>query len=120
MIYTSYFNNRRKGDGIKLAICRYYPKWLAEDEYIHIPQLSPSDNLRTSYKNGEISFNTFIERFRDELGIEELQYLVKYIKEAEAEGKDLYLCCHEADINTCHRFYFNKLINSLNLKCEEF
>lgn len=120
MIYTSYFNNKRKGEGIKLAICRYYPKWLLQDEYIHVPQLSPSDSLRIAYKTGEINFRTFIERFNAEMTQEELGHLATYINQSQEEGKDLYLCCHEADLDNCHRYYFNKLLNSINVKCEEF
>lgn len=120
MIYTSYYNNRNKGDGIYLAISRYFPKWLDSKDYEHLPELSPSDRLREQYKNGEIDFDTFIEMFSKEITINEIKILVDKIQQGIREEKDIYLCCHEKNLDNCHRYYFYKLLKDNNIDCEEY
>ena len=119
MIYTSYYNNRNKGEGIYLAISRYFPKWINKEDYIHLPALSPSDELREKYKNNEISFDTFIEMFSKEMTIDKVKVLVDVIGFAIENNKDIYLCCHEKDRENCHRYYFYKLLQKYGIDCRE-
>ena len=116
MIYTSYYNRRDKGEGKYIAISRTFPKWLNKEDYVHLPCVSPSHELRERYKNKEIDFNTFCNLFFKELKLEDMERLIAEIPQ---EG-DCYILCHEKNQCDCHRYVISSILNKIGYTCEEY
>ena len=101
MIRTSYFGAIPRiiaveKEPILVAICRWKPKAF---NGFWMPQLAPSVELLMAYKNGKVTPQQYVERYRKEQeGSDLLQRMIK-----RAEGKNVFLLCYEKPGDFCHR-----------------
>jgi len=103
MLRESYLANSRNlpKDAIKIAVTRRAG---------HI--LSPSWELLKDYKDGKISWEQYVERFKGEMNNDRCIAEMRKIKWM-AKDKDVYLLCYEKSWK-CHRFLLLEMINKLD------
>lgn len=109
MLYINYLANiKNTPERVKkYLIVRIPPKhfnFFQNSDIKHMPQLSPSQNLLYSYKNKNISFNQFKEKFVNEIENRQdmKQAIEKLVKDLK-HGENICLICYEEDSNECHR-----------------
>jgi uncharacterized protein YeaO (DUF488 family) len=117
-IRTRRWNDRkRRGDGLRLLICRYRPRALpkAEETWdLWWAHLGPSRELHAAFygKHGQapLAFDDYCRRYLDEM--KEQQESIDLLAEKVAEGKTITLLCSSAceDEAKCHRTLLKGLI----------
>ena len=112
MIYTSYFGNWRNfpEEFKKVSVARFPPKWTEVD--IHSDELSPSVELFTAFKKGEISEEEFDKRYTDHLSTLDPKEI------AETYDNSLLLC-FEKQCGGCHRNLIIRWLRENRIKVEE-
>ncbi len=114
MILEGYFGNFKNypENEVSIVVSRYYPRFLGKGLRFQ-PELAPSKELLADYKTGELSWEDYEERFREEMKNENSKQAIDYL--AWASQYDTYrLLCYE-EKPPCHRFILIDLINqSLN------
>ena len=71
---------------------------LCDMDYVHVPELAPSNELLSDYRAGDLSWDDYADRYRElleERGVEDLLQ-----PELIADG---VLLCSEASPEHCHR-----------------
>lgn len=117
-VRTRRWNDRRKrGDGMRILICRYRPRALPKaDETWDLwwKELGPSKELHAAYygKHGQtpISWSEYEHRYLKEM--DEQKERISVLAEKVAEGKTITLLCSSActDESHCHRTLLKRLI----------
>lgn len=74
--------------------------------------LSPSWDLLNDYKNGKISWDEYVERFKQEMNNDICIATMRKIKWM-AKDKDVHLICYEKSGN-CHRHILKRMIEELD------
>jgi uncharacterized protein YeaO (DUF488 family) len=106
----------KKGDGIRLLICRYRPRGVAKENEtwdLWWPDLGPSRELHAAYygKSGApISWDEYRQRYLDEMKAQQEQ--IAYLAGKVAAGGKLTLLCSSAcrKPSRCHRTLLKALI----------
>jgi uncharacterized protein YeaO (DUF488 family) len=110
-------DKRRRGDGMRILICRYRPRALPkEDETWDLwwSQLGPSKELHAAFygKHGQtpIGWEEYQRRYLDEM--KEQQESIEILAGEIAAGKTITLLCSSActDETHCHRTLLRQLI----------
>lgn len=97
-LYTSYYANRQIPQHIKLvAISQFPPAWFPKDKYTHALELAPTAKLLMDHKNGLITNEQYIERYKKET-LSKLNPIDVYNK-----YKGSALLCFEKPEDFCHR-----------------
>ena len=73
--------------------------------------LSPSWKLLKEYKEGRITWEDYVRRFKNEMDNDLCRNVMKEIKEM-SKNIDLYLVCYEKTY-PCHRFLLIDMINQM-------
>jgi uncharacterized protein YeaO (DUF488 family) len=117
-IRTRRWNDKKKrGDGLRLLICRYRPRALPKkDETWDLwwKQLGPSKELHAAFygKNDQtpLSWEQYRERYLEEMKAQ--QESIDLVAEKVAGGKTITLLCSSActDEAHCHRTLLKELI----------
>ena len=119
MIRTRRWNDpKKKGDGLRLLICRYRPRALPKaDETWDLwwKHLGPSAELHAAFygKNGPpIGWEEYRRRYLDEM--KDQRESIAILAEKHAQGKTITLLCSSActDASHCHRTLLKELIES--------
>lgn len=111
---------KRRGDGLRILICRYRPRGLpkAKETWdIWLPDLGPSRELHAAYygKQGPpIGWEEYAERYRKEIAERppEVQEQIETLVELLREGKTITLLCSSActDESRCHRSLLREIL----------
>ena len=109
-IVTSYMANYRKyGNHISICIMRWKPKYF---NGIHFPLLAPSSENLSTYKYGEMSFDTFYDEMVKQLELLDSNKVF--------HGNDIVLLCTCKDYKHCHRkIVADWLSKELSIKIKE-
>lgn len=124
MIYTTYISNINNipDNTHKVLVTRFKPKSLDCDRLglRHIQLLSPSEGILKSYKNNEITFDQFTEKFLHEINNNSKAGLELYnIQDKLDKGENVCFICYEKDPEICHRTILRKSFEILGYKGEE-
>ncbi|MCY3558220.1 MAG: DUF488 domain-containing protein [Chloroflexi bacterium] len=71
---------------------------LCDMDYVHTPLLAPSDELFTSYRGGDITWDEYAERYLELLAVREVARVLD-----RALFADALLLCSEHTPERCHR-----------------
>jgi len=111
-----------KDDGLRILATRFRGRGLPTSRYdVWMPSLGPSEELLTAVQSGEIDWQTFTKRYREELfldgpiddrsetiknhGQKSTLRLIKVL----GEKQHVTLMCHcDEDATQCHRFLLLK------------
>ncbi len=99
----SIYAEKTKDDGYRILITRYYPRGVKKTHFDDwVRELAPSRELLKQYKEGEITWKKFENKFVKEMNgdesIEKLQML-----STKAKKKPITLLCYEKNDHECHR-----------------
>jgi len=129
MIYSTYLSNLKKipSDAVKIFIARQAKPVVVESlkkyDCLWAKRFAPTDELRDEFKNKEIEWKEFVEKYLVEQAYDIMKVsilrlgLMKIIEDAHKEGKDIYFICYEKDPLECHRTPWCNFI-SVYLKTE--
>ena len=122
MVYTTYLDKLDKipNEDIKLIIMRLPPNIdiLKYDNIYFIQNLSPSKDILFNFKNDnnwELFKNNFINQLNNSNIINKLIYKIN-----KNSDKNIFLICCEKSPYRCHRSIISDILNSNNIKCEEW
>lgn len=76
--------------------------------------LSPSPELMSAHRNGNITWEVFTEKFRNEMNTPTIEGMLLDIANQAAKA-EVYLICYEARGN-CHRFILLDLVEEIAVK----
>jgi uncharacterized protein YeaO (DUF488 family) len=114
-------DRRRRGDGMRILICRYRPRALPKaDETWDLAwyDLGPSKALHAAFygKKGQtpLSWEDYRQRYLEEMKAEEPRKRIDILAEKVASGKTITLLCSSAceDETHCHRTLLKQLIEA--------
>ena len=115
----SIYQPAEPGDGVRVLITRYYPRGVKKDRFDRwVKPLSPSRELLTSYKAGEMSWERFRKSFVSELraSVESIEALREL--EALSRLQDVTLLCYEKEGLPCHRYVVRDILTDPELLSE--
>lgn len=122
MVYTTYLDKLDKisNKDIKLIIMRLPPNIdiLKYDNIYFIQNLSPSKDILFNFKNNnnwDLFKNNFINQLNESNIIDKLIYKIN-----KNLDKNIFLICCEKSLYRCHRSIISDILNSNNIKCEEW
>lgn len=100
MIKTSYISLLNKTTGIRVLVTRHKPKSLKNEDYeVWAQELSPSKKILEEYKAGNLSWEEFEEKFKQEILVSQpAQNKLAKLKEL-AKTSEVTLFCCEKKIN---------------------
>ncbi len=105
MLKESYLANMKNlpKDSIKIVVTRSAGNLL-----------SPSWALLNAYKKGDIDWEGYTKRFKEEMDSNIHRNMMKEIKKL-AETRDVYLICYEPPGKNCHRYILMEMINNVDM-----
>lgn len=77
---------------------KFFLKKINEIEYIHVPELAPTESIMDSYKGKNIDWQEYEKQFNNLLAERKVESTMKY----ELSGGDCFLCSEEKP-SFCHR-----------------
>lgn len=114
-IKEGYFGNFKNypENEVPIVVSRYYPRFLGKGLRFQ-PELAPSKKLLADWNTGNLPWEDYEKRFREEMKNETAKQAIDDL--AWASQYDTYrLLCYEKPPKNCHRFILIDLINqSLN------
>lgn len=116
-IFTSYFSNYRNfpKDCAIYSIVRYNKNW---NEYPNLIGLSPSEEILSKMKNGDIDEKEFAIQYLND--ISEID-LIDFFNKLSLinDNKDILLLCYEKKGDFCHRHLLSMALNNLGIESKE-
>ena len=114
MIHIVCLNDRRrKGERLRVGAVRRPPRGKRKedvDEYdVRLPELAPSSELLKKFKDGAISWDRFVQRYRSEMNKPERKYLIPLFA-ALSKVTDLSVGCYCRDETRCHGSVLRELL----------
>ncbi len=107
------YDRRRKGERLRVGAVRRPPRGKRKedvDEYdVRLPELAPSSELLKKFKDGAISWDRFVQRYRSEMNKPERKYLIPLFA-ALSKVTDLSVGCYCEDESRCHRSVLRDLL----------
>jgi len=101
-------------DGLKLCVASSYPFFVKKHRMTHFPSLAPSEGLLKGYKAGEVTWEQYVETFKDEMRKYPSRQTLEWLKQRDKVGDVIRLLCYErADDRKCHRFLLLDILNSM-------
>ncbi|WP_020557966.1 DUF488 family protein [Thiofilum flexile] len=85
---------------------KFFLKEICKTDYIHIPELTPTKNILDAYKNGDISWEAYEDKF---LNIMAQRNIEKSIKSSLLNHS--CLLCSEHEPHFCHRRLIVEYLN---------
>ncbi|MCL5069192.1 MAG: DUF488 family protein [Thaumarchaeota archaeon] len=114
MILTkSIYDIESDDDGLRVLVTRFWPRGVKKDRIsVWIRDLAPSAQLLKSYKDGRVSWPTFVGFFKNELqDNQNARETIEYLK-VRARNSSVTLLCYERE-GPCHRFVLKEMIEQL-------
>lgn len=111
MIKTkSIYAPKSNGDGIRILITRHYPRGVKKEHFDKwIRELSPSKDLLTEYKKGDLNWKKFQTTFVKQMNNTQSKEILSSLANV-AKNKNITLLCYEKDGENCHRHIIQNLI----------
>lgn len=100
-------------DELKLCVASNYPFFVKKGRMTHFPSLAPSEKLLSGYKAGEVTWEQYVETFKDEMHRWTPKQSLKWLKQRDKVGDVRLLCYERADDRKCHRFLLLDILNSM-------
>lgn len=109
-------------DGLRVLVTNGWPRRVKRrDIDVWWPQLGPSVELLTDWRQEKITWAEYKERFRDEMDGLASEILLIGLKELEYDSGELtvitLLCVEHEDNPHCHRHILKKLIERRRPRC---
>ena len=105
------YNNYQLAGFSKYPDIKYFLKKIVDIEYISDSMFAPSEDLLTAYRNKQINWDEYTERF---IQIMEMRGIVDYIEKRYPDLDSYCLLCSEDKPDKCHRRLLAEMI------CEHF
>lgn len=120
-LHTSYFSKIKKGEGVKISIARYNPKWLKPGDIdLWFEDLAPSTTLLNDYKHKGISWSEYTERYLyDICHTEKTKNCFIKLGDILDSGKDVTIYCYEKPSNNCHRHILGSIFKCNGYEVKE-
>lgn len=104
-------------DEVKLCVASSYPFFVKKGRMIHLPSLAPGLKLLRGYKAGEITWEQYIETFKNRMRRYPSRVILDLLKSRDKEGDTIRLLCYEkAEDRKCHRFVLLDILDSMEDK----
>jgi len=101
-------------DGLKLCVASSYPFFVKKGSMVHFPSLAPSEELLKGYKAGEVTWEQYVETFKDEMRRYPSRQSLEWLKQRDKVCDVIRLLCYErAENRKCHRFILLDILNSM-------
>ena len=122
-IYTTYLSRMKYiPKGTMKAIIMRFPPFVNEGpDVVHIPELSPTNELFKKYK-GDHDWDYFEKEFQNQIETNQdtMEYLDLLIENLDdPNGNDVCLICCEKDNTLCHRRLIAEYLKFLGYEWEE-
>ena len=124
MIYTTYFANIKKCNGIFYAVSGYVPqfyqKLIDENNYKYKRYIgfAPKKDWWFQWKKGQLNNEKFIQLYYEtvlnKLNIKDIE------KQFSNHLQDVFLVCYEKPNDFCHRHLISQWLNRNNIACIEY
>lgn len=124
MIYTSYFANIKKLDGVCYAISGLIPSFYNDlivskpNIYKRYIEFAPKKYWWQKWKNGQLDNNQFVKLYQEtvlnQININDV------LKQFNQYNKDIFLLCYQKPNDFCHRHLICQWLNKNNIKCKQF
>jgi uncharacterized protein YeaO (DUF488 family) len=123
----SVWSKPKQDDGLRILVTRFRGRGLPTSQYdAWMPALGPSEELLRAVQSGEVGWNAFVKRYREELflngPIDARNRTIKNhgqkstlrLLKALSAQQNVTLMCHCAeDATECHRFILAKEIEKI-------
>lgn len=104
-------------DEVKLCVSRTYPRFVKPSKMTHFASLAPSKELLKGYMAGEVTWEQYTDRFKDEMRRQTTsQHNLTWLKRRERAGDSIRLLCYEKPPKHCHRFILLDILKSMEEK----
>ena len=104
-------------DELKLCVSRIYPQFVKRSTMIHYPSFAPSLKLLREYNAGEVTWEKYTEKFKEEMRQYPSRQNLEWLKRRDKVGDRIRLLCYEkAEDRRCHRFILLDILNSMEEK----
>jgi len=100
-------------DELKLCVARSYPFFVKKGRMIHYPTLAPSEELLKEYKAGEVTWEQYVETFKDEMRRYSSRQSREGVKQRDKMGDVIRVLCYEKPPKHCHRFILLDILDSM-------
>lgn len=89
-------------DGLRIVATRFWPRGLTKDAAdLYLPDLSPSVELLSAFRCGEITWREFAKRYRREMIAQRSH--IRTLNWIHLRGETLTVLCACEDATRCHR-----------------
>ena len=103
---------RRKNSELRILVTRYWARGHRRNEFVWMHSLSPSADLLSQYRRGDIDWNGFARMYVAQLADDETaRRSIRGLHDIAASGaRDVVLYCHEEQGNPCHRHILREMV----------
>jgi hypothetical protein len=113
MIYTACYFEPKNHNGLKVSISQYEPKKIKVDGKLHL--FVPDKALLIDYKNGSISNEGYVDRYRSQMR-RNLPQIHTWLDNLDPQI-DMTLLCWERAGEFCHRNLAIAFVERYRSKC---
>lgn len=123
MIYTSYFANIKKLDGVCYAISGLIPSFYNQltkqnpSKYKRFIQFSPKKVWWQQWKSGKLNNDQFIKLYQETV-LNQID-INDVLKQFNQHNKDIFLLCYQKPNDFCHRHLVSQWLNQHNIECKQ-
>jgi uncharacterized protein YeaO (DUF488 family) len=104
-------------DELKLCVASRYPFFVKKHKMVHHLSLAPSEELLKGYMAGEVKWEQYTEKFKDEMRQYPSRQNLAWLKRRDKVGDMIRLLCYEkAEDRQYHRFILLDILNSMEEK----
>lgn len=104
-------------DGTRIYVSRRWPRGIAKGERFSewMKELAPSIELLDAYLHEDLDWETYRERFLEEMQSETARPRIEELADRVADGETITLLCdhpRDAPDEHCHRFLVEELVEA--------
>jgi len=98
----------------QICVSLSYPHFVKRETMRHLPILAPSKELLLDWMSDRITWQTYEERFREEIASNPRAMTALKAIANGARKRDIRLLCYEKPPKNCHRFILLDMIDKLS------
>lgn len=124
MIYTSYFANVKKLDGICYAVSGLIPSFYNDlmnfnpNVYKRYIDFAPKKYWWQQWKSGKLNNDQFVKLYQETV-LNQID-INDVLKQFNQHNKDIFLLCYQKPNDFCHRHLICQWLNKNNVECKQF
>lgn len=124
MIYTSYFANIKKIDGICYAVSGLVPSFYNDlmvsnsNIYKRYIDFAPKKYWWQQWKIGKLNNDQFVKLYQETV-LNQID-INNVLKQFNQHNKDIFLLCYQKPNDFCHRHLICQWLNKNNIECKQF